>query len=60
MARIYRKFRSLLKDQSGAVTVDWVVLTALMVSLATLGVASIGGAASTVGDWIVEDITESE
>lgn len=57
IARIIQQFRT---RQEGAVTVDWVLLTALVVGMAGLGVASIGGAAGTIGEWIVEDLTADE
>jgi Flp pilus assembly pilin Flp len=40
------------KDESGAITVDWVVLTAALVLLALLIMASIGGGAQASADWI--------
>ena len=42
----------LLEDESGAVTVDWVVLTAAIVGLALATVATIGNAINVVGNRI--------
>lgn len=41
--------RSFLKNEDGAVTVDWVVLTAAIVGLSVAGVASITNGINTVG-----------
>lgn len=46
------------RDQTGAVTIDWVVLTALLVGFATASVVTIGGAANTAGTSVVNKITE--
>ncbi len=39
-------------DESGAVTVDWVVLTAAIVGLGIAVVASVSGGVGTLGDNI--------
>jgi Flp pilus assembly pilin Flp len=44
--------KSFQKDESGAVTVDWVVLTAAMVLLGLLIMAAIGGGAKTSAGWV--------
>lgn len=41
-----------IKDDDGAVTVDWVVLTASIVALGGLAVAAITGSMGTVGSKI--------
>jgi Flp pilus assembly pilin Flp len=50
------KFLNLIKnfrnDDSGAVTVDWVVLTAAMVGLGIAVVATVGGGIGTMGGTI--------
>ena len=50
------KFLNLIKnfrnDDSGAVTVDWVVLTAAMVGLGIAVVATVGGGVSGMGTTI--------
>ena len=48
MTKLFNKFR---KDENGAVTVDWVVLTAAVVALA--------GAAYTSIETGAENLTES-
>jgi len=57
MARVYGMFESFSQDRSGAVTVDWVVLTALIVGIASFGAVTIGEAVGTMGGFIVDDIT---
>ena len=51
-----KRFNSFLSDESGAVTVDWVVLTAAVVALAGLAFTSIqtssGGVGSGVGSYL--------
>ncbi len=45
MTKLFNKFR---KDESGAVTVDWVVLTAAVVALAGAAYGSIQSGSSTL------------
>ncbi|WP_296423593.1 hypothetical protein [Yoonia sp.] len=40
------------KDESGAVTVDFVILTAALVLLGFLIMALVGGAAQNNADWL--------
>jgi len=53
MLRFFKSFQS---DDSGAVTVDWVVLTAAVVTLAAVAFTSIetatGGVGSGVGSYL--------
>lgn len=49
MKNIFKTFRN---DESGAVTVDFVVLTAALVFLALLIMAVIGGGAQATADWL--------
>ena len=41
-----------LKDESGAVTVDWVVLTAAVVGLGIAVLTSVGGGTVTLADKV--------
>ncbi len=41
-------FNAFLKDESGAVTVDWVVLTAAIVGLGIAVLTSVGGGTQTL------------
>lgn len=45
MIKFFKNFR---KDEDGAVTVDWVVLTAAVVALAGAAYTSISGGVSTL------------
>lgn len=49
MIKFINKFR---KDESGAVTVDWVVLTAAIVGLAIAVLAAVGGGTTALSDKI--------
>ena len=57
MIKFFKKFN---KDEDGAVTVDWVVLTAAVVGLAVAGVASVRtGVTSLAGTISTEVSTKS-
>ena len=45
------------KDESGAVTVDWVVLTAAIVGLGMVVMVSVGGGITGLGDDIVSGLS---
>lgn len=47
-------------SEDGAVTVDWVVLTAAVVGLAGVVIIGIQGSASSVGDGVGDYLTNSE
>jgi Flp pilus assembly pilin Flp len=49
-------FKSFKNDESGAVTVDWVVLTAALVGLGMAVVAAIAPAIGTTADAITADL----
>ncbi|RRH76337.1 Flp family type IVb pilin [Falsigemmobacter faecalis] len=53
LANILNKFRN---DESGAVTVDWVVLTAAIVGLGVLVMTQISGALGTVTTQMADEI----
>jgi len=53
MMNFIKNFR---KDEDGAVTVDWVVLTAAVVGLAIAAFSSINTSATALKDQIVSDI----
>jgi len=53
MMNFFKNFR---KDEDGAVTVDWVVLTAAVVGLGIAGVATIQGGIETAADTISDNI----
>lgn len=47
-----RRLRAFCGSESGAVTVDWVVLTAAVVGLGLLVIYQIGGATENVGSGV--------
>ena len=49
-------FKAFHKDESGAVTVDWVVLTAAIVGLGMVVMTTVGGGITGLGDAIVTDL----
>lgn len=52
-----KRFHNFLKQTDGAVTVDWVVLTALVVGLAVTAVGQISGAVAGVEQSIATSIS---
>ena len=50
------KFSAFLKDEAGAVTVDWVVLTAAIVGLGMVVMTTVGGGIEGLGSAIVSDL----
>ena len=48
--------KSFINDDSGAVTVDWVVLTAAVVGLGIYVTATVGSGIQTLGQKIVDDL----
>jgi Flp pilus assembly pilin Flp len=55
MMKFIKKFR---KDEDGAVTVDWVVLTAAVVGLAVAAYSSIEGGAQNLTDRTTDFLDE--
>ena len=53
LANLFKAFK---KDESGAVTVDWVVLTAAIVGLGMVVMTTVGGGITGLGDAIVTDL----
>jgi len=49
-------FKSFKNDESGAVTVDWVVLTAAIVGLGMVVMTTVGGGIEGLGAAIVSDL----
>ena len=54
--KIANLFKSFKNDESGAVTVDWVVLTAAIVGLGMVVMTTVGGGITGLGDAIVTDL----
>ena len=53
-----KSLKSFIASDDGAVTVDWVVLTAAVVGLAVVAIVSIQGSTGNVGDGISSWLTE--
>ncbi|MCR9146197.1 MAG: hypothetical protein NXH74_03230 [Rhodobacteraceae bacterium] len=54
MIKFIKKFR---KEEDGAVTVDWVVLTAAVVGLGVAGVSTVSGGVDTLATSIKEGVS---
>ena len=54
--KLLNLFKSFKKDEAGAVTVDWVVLTAAIVGLGMVVMTTVGGGITGLGDAIVTDL----
>lgn len=52
-------FKSFKNDESGAVTVDWVVLTAAIVGLGMVVVTSVGGGIEDMGANISTELGDT-
>jgi Flp pilus assembly pilin Flp len=53
-------FMNFINDESGAVTVDWVVLTAAVVGLGLIVMAAVKPAVSTLSTDIATSITKAK
>ena len=58
--KLLNLFKAFHKDESGAVTVDWVVLTAAIVGLGMVVMVSVGGGITGLGDAIVTDLNSRQ
>jgi Flp pilus assembly pilin Flp len=54
LLNIFKNFKS---DESGAVTVDWVVLTAAIVGLGMVVMTTVGGGIETLSTNIATDVS---
>ncbi|WP_444668238.1 Flp family type IVb pilin [Cereibacter changlensis] len=57
LLNIFKKFHN---DESGAVTVDWVVLTAAIVGLGLVVMSTVSDGLGTAADTISEDLADIE
>ena len=55
--KLLNLFKSFKSDESGAVTVDWVVLTAAIVGLGMVVMTTVSGGIESLGGEIVTDLT---
>jgi len=53
-----KKIKKFSSDENGAVTVDWVVLTAAICGLAVSAIVSIEGATGSAGDVVGDFLKE--
>ncbi|MCE8005877.1 MAG: hypothetical protein HEP69_02460 [Aestuariivita sp.] len=54
---VLNKIRSLLRSEDGAVTIDWVVLTALIVGFGGAVIVAVEGGSGSVGTGTANAIT---
>ncbi len=57
MIKFFKKFA---KDEDGAVTVDWVVLTAAVVGLGVAGVTTVSGGVGELAESISDGVADAE
>lgn len=55
--KLFKLFNNFAKDESGAVTVDWVVLTAAIVGLGLAVIAAVAPGASDLAGDISTELT---
>ncbi|SES13744.1 hypothetical protein SAMN04490244_10648 [Tranquillimonas rosea] len=55
--KLYKKFQ---KDEDGAVTVDWVVLTAAIVGLGIAVISSVNSGVTDLADGVKSSLTDAE
>ena len=54
--KLFKLAQNFKRDEDGAVTVDWVVLTAAIVGLGIAVLSSVGGATSDLADTISSNL----
>ena len=54
--KLRKLFKSFRADESGAVTVDWVVLTAAIVGLGMVVMKTVGGGVTDLGERITTEL----
>jgi Flp pilus assembly pilin Flp len=54
--KLINLFKTFTRDEDGAVTVDWVVLTAAIVGLGMVVMTTVGGGITGLGDAVVTDL----
>lgn len=55
-----KRFESFIDDAEGAVTVDWVVLTAAIVTLGVAVMLSVGGGTTDLADTVGNTVADYE
>jgi Flp pilus assembly pilin Flp len=57
--KLLNLFKTFKNDESGAVTVDWVVLTAAIVGLGLVVMTAVGGGIETLSGNISDELTST-
>ncbi|MDP4033320.1 MAG: pilus assembly protein [Pseudorhodobacter sp.] len=57
--KLQNTFKAFASDESGAVTVDWVVLTAAIVGLGIVVMTTVGGGIETLSGKIVTNLNDT-
>lgn len=57
--KLMNVFKAFTKDESGAVTVDWVVLTAAIVGLGMVVMTTVGGGLENLSGSVASSLTDS-
>lgn len=52
--------RRFARNEDGAISVDWVTLTAALIAMVLLGVATITGSVEDIATWISEQLIATE
>lgn len=55
---MFTRIKEFVCNEDGAVTVDWIVLTAAIVSMGLIIIASVEGGVSTAADSVSKDIVD--
>ncbi|MCC6006723.1 MAG: hypothetical protein JJU40_03500 [Rhodobacteraceae bacterium] len=58
--KLFKLANTFKSDESGAVTVDWVVLTAAIVGLGVAVLATVRGGMETISDNISDALTDTD
>ena len=57
---MYKLFKNFTRNEDGAVTVDWVVLTAAVVALAGVAITALHDGAGGLGNSVGEYLSNTE
>lgn len=52
--------RYFVRDETAAISVDWVTLTAAIIAMVLLGVATIEGSVEEIASWIAERLSNTD
>ena len=58
--KLFNMIKNFRNDESGAVTVDWVVLTAAIVGLGIAVLTTVTGGVNTLATGVATDLTETK